>query len=136
MSYLPAPGALNWNHNEERTLQMEREVYAKLLPLGNPNTAKRFADFELILEDFNRIQEHEGNGYEPDSPSNSRKIRLLQQTLNVWGVDVKWAGPTQSPEYIYSTEDGAHNRNQYLCDQQGNALDQRQYAGTILPRCR
>jgi RHS repeat-associated protein len=135
-SYLPAPGALNWNHNEERTLQMEREVYAKLVPLGNPSTAKRFADFELILEDFNRIQEHEGNGYDPDSPSSSRKIQLLQQTLSVWGIDVKWAGPTQSTEYIYSTEDGAHNRNQYLCDRQGNALDQKQYAGTILPSCR
>jgi RHS repeat-associated protein len=134
-SYLPASGAFNWNHNEERTLQMEREVYAKLLTLGQSNNAKRFGDFQLILEDFNHIPEHEHSGYEPESPASSRKILLLQQTLEQWGIQVNWAGPAASRTYIYDKNQGAANRNRYLCDTNHHKLDQRQYAGTILPTC-
>ncbi len=128
-------GSFNWNHNEERTLQMEREVYAKLRALGDPSKAKRFADFEMILAEFNDIPEHEGEGFIPAAPSTSRKLLLLQQTLAVWGIQVNWAGPGATTQYTYNEVLGERNRNTHLCDANGNALDQKKYQGTILPSC-
>lgn len=104
--------------------------------MGAPSKAKKFSDVEMILEEFNVIEEHEGNKYDPDSPSSSRKIQLLQQTLEVWGINVGWAGANRNEGYLYSISDDRDNRNKYLCDKQGNALDQKKYAGTLLPTCR
>jgi len=134
-SAIPGNGTFNWNHNEERTLQMEREVYAKLLAFGNGSNARRFADFEMILEEFNDIPEHEGKGFIPTAPSTSRKLLLLQQTLEQWGIVVNWAGPNATTQYTYNDALGERNRNTHLCDANGNALDQKKYQGTILPSC-
>ncbi len=132
----------NWKHNEARTLQMEFEVYKKLTALGNPGKAIPFAEFSAVLANFNSIREHEGRGgnYEETRPQDSEKIRLLQRTLDIWvkqgriASGVNWTG-TGRQTYVYSVERGAANRNEYLCDIEGNALDQKKYAGTILPRC-
>jgi RHS repeat-associated protein len=134
----------HWNHNEERTLQMEQEVYAKLTAWGDPSKAIPFDEFKTKLEEFNATHEHEGaggNGYDEIDPSGSNKIKLLQQILNQWvstgriESGVNWTGDgTQT--YTFDVAEGKRNRNKFLCDADGYALDQRKYEGTILPECR
>ena len=135
-SPIPVPGAFHWDTNEARTLQMEREVYAKLVALAPPGSISRpFSDLEDVLRAFNDTPEHEGHGYAPGAEQNSKKIKLLQATLNSWSVTgVNWTGPGEFTAR-YSEEDGAANRNKFLCAANGNALDQRVYVGTILPIC-
>ena len=130
------PGGFNWNTNEARTLQMERELYVKLQTLRQPGSiARPFSELEGVLRAFNGIHEHEGSGYEPGEEEHSEKIRLLQGTLNSWGVTgVNWTG-AGAPTNRYSQADGAANRNKFLCTANGSALDQTQYQGTILPIC-
>lgn len=50
-------------------------------------------------------------------------------------INLGWAGANRNDDYVYNPLDGKNNRNSYLCDKQGNALDQRKYAGTLLPTC-
>ena len=132
------PWAPAWNTNEARTLQAEREIYAKLLGLSSgAGTVRPLGEFESVLSAFNAINEHEGSGggYDKIDPVNSRKIKLLQAQLTAWGVTgVNWTNEG-TPAGRYSESDGAANRNKFLCDANGNALVQTQYAGTILPAC-
>ena len=135
-------GVYNWKYNEARTIQMEFEVYNKLTALGAPGKAIPFVEFAAVLANFNCIREHEGRGggYEETRPQDSEKIRLLQRTLDIWVKQgrikggVNWTG-TGRQTYVFDVERGAENRNKYLCDAKGNALDQKKYAGTILPKC-
>jgi RHS repeat-associated protein len=132
-SAIPLPGAMNWNHNEERTLQMEKEVLAKLAAFrAQEGTAHSFSDIEALLKKFNAIAENEGDGYDPEHPKTSEKIKLLQGQLTAWGIEgVDWL--SDNSETIYDSGKGKDNRNRFLCDQDGKPLDQVKYAGTILP---
>lgn len=134
-SPIPFPNAFHWDNNEARTLQMEREVYDKLSLLGT-GPKRPFSEIESVLRAFNGTKEHEGRGYEPGHEQDSEKIKLLQATLNSWGVTgINWTDPTKPYEGRYSTGDGEANRNKFLCDTNGNPLDQKLYEGTILPKC-
>ncbi|QNA99625.1 DUF6765 family protein [Massilia sp. Se16.2.3] len=138
---LGGPGGFNWDSNEARTLQMEREMYVRMKNIGGTGAAKTLfdADFESFLKEFNDIHEHEGafgNGYNKLNPAESDKIQLLQSKLNEWGVtEVNWTNPGAPYKGVYSKTDGLANRNKYLCDANGHALDQKLYQGTILPTC-
>ena len=135
-SMIPFPNAFHWDHNEDRTFAMESEVYTKLAGLGGTGTVHSFDSIKTVLQQFNAIDEHEGHGYEPGDEQDSEKIKLLQATLNSWGVTgVNWTDTTQQITGRYSKSDGAANRNKYLCDKDGNPLSQISYSGTILPAC-
>ncbi len=134
LSSIPGYGSFNWNHNEDRTLQMEREVFDKLVQWRAPGGAVRtFADIEDVLKSFNATPEHEGQGYDPKDPSGSEKIKFLQAELNQWGVkEVDWISPT-GVKGGYDEIKAKANRDKFLCDDNGMKLDQKVYAGTILP---
>lgn len=130
----------NWQLNEARTLEMEKRMYALFAEIGGTGAVHPLSEIEKLLEDFNKIPEHEDEDdhtakYQKTAPGTSRKIQLLQSKLNEWGItEVNWTnpGPTKG---IYSADAGAANRNKFLCDANNNALDQRLYQGTILPLC-
>ncbi|MYN08012.1 DUF6765 family protein [Pseudoduganella aquatica] len=133
-SAIPLPGAMNWNHNEERTLQMEKEVLAKLAAWKSPETkAHSFSEIESLLKQFNATEEHEGSGYDPENPRLSSKIKLLAAKLTEWGIEgLNWTSSADD-EGVYSKELGEKNRAKFLCGSDGKPLDQIKYAGTILP---
>ncbi|MFC5475459.1 DUF6765 family protein [Paraherbaspirillum soli] len=136
---LPFPGAFNWNHNEERTLEAEKEVFNKLTGLGDPSKAQKWSDIEQKLKDYNAIPEHEGHGFEPKNPSTSTKIQMLQSILQSWDTtrpdlkDINLSDPNKPNFMGYLASKGEENRMQYLCDKDGKPLSQTLYAGTILP---
>ncbi|WP_211452381.1 hypothetical protein [Collimonas antrihumi] len=135
-SALPFPGALDWNHNEDRTLEMEKEVFNKLLTMTGSTDAKKFSDIEDTLKNFNKTPENEGDGYDRDKPTDSKKIQLLQGKLKELKIDgVNWTDQSMPLEGVYAVSDGADNRTKFLCDKDGNALNQKLYPGTILPKC-
>jgi len=86
-------------------------------------------DFEELLSNFNELNEHENNGYEKANPGSSAKIQLLQARLNEWFGD---GVIDLENEYAYSVDQGASNRNDYLCSN-GQPLSQSDFEGTILP---
>ncbi|MFZ6688627.1 DUF6765 family protein [Undibacterium sp. SXout11W] len=138
---LPFPGGLNWNHNEERTLEAEKEVFEKLKSFGDSSKTKNIVDIEQTLKDFNAIPENEGDGFDPKNPSTSKKIALLQSILQGWSdlnprlKDINLSKP-DSPNFIgYDENKGAENRNRNLCNKDGSTLNQKMYEGTILPTC-
>lgn len=126
----------NWNVNEDRTYQMELEVFAKMFQWSNGedviSSGKITADeFTKLLKEFNAIKEHEKNGYDKENPGSSEKIQLLQKHID------KWFGEgaislTNLDAYGYTAEAGAKNRMNSLCNN-GKPLDQKVYVGTILP---
>jgi len=132
------PGGFNWDSNEARTLQMEKEMYARLVNLGGTGTVRPFDDsLEALLKKFNDLPEHEGKGYNKLNPSASEKIQLLQTELVKWGVtEVNWTNTGAPLNGVYTKEAGLDNRNTYLCGADGHALDQKLYQGTILPTCK
>jgi RHS repeat-associated protein len=140
---IPVSGGFNWNHNEQRTLEAEKEVLTRLEKLGDPKKSHSGPDMEKILKEFNAIKENEGdNKYDPLDPSRSEKIKLLEKTIQAWSKDdpslanINLTNNTKPDFKGYSVVDGGKNRNKYLCDTKGKALDQKEYAGTILPSCK
>ena len=111
-----------WVYNELRTLQMEREAFARLLVYSakqfiNPNTGRAVTITDLagdgslssdgILQRFNREQDVLG------------KIMILDEALQQFGL-----GPIPA----YDMRCAQAKRNEYL-----GGLVQDQYPGTILP---
>lgn len=131
---LPVPGAFNWNTNEARTLEAEREVFAKMEAWADPNNAKKVSDIEQILRNFNSIHESEGNGESTEERQRgySNKINLLQSALKDLGyadIDI-----IQGGLYSFNTGVASDNRKANLHDKNGGKLDQKLYQGTILPQ--
>ena len=75
---------LNWTVNEARTLQMERDLHARLLRFGNPDDAVPFEMIEPALREFNAIHEWQQHG-KPDEESFPEKIGLLEEELRALG---------------------------------------------------
>jgi len=58
---ISTPKGSAWNTNEARTLQAEKEVFAKMSPWADPSKGRSFADIEQTLKAFNAIHESEGD---------------------------------------------------------------------------
>ncbi|MCS0581071.1 DUF6531 domain-containing protein [Massilia pinisoli] len=124
-----------WLVRSDRTLEMEKEVFEKLSALPHSGTAQTWAKVEEKVRQFNAITEHEG-----DEHHFRRKLALLTSTLSQWQytahdangntreIDLRAGGLDQ-----YSASIGNTNRENNLCDQNGNRLRQEDYPGTILP---
>ena len=133
-SWIPGSGHYNWNTNEDRTLQAEKEVLAKLAAWGDSSKALSFDKIEDILKAFNAIHETEAGGEttEERQKGYATKIDLLQSALNAMGykgIDITRAGAQSFDE-----TDASNNRNTYLRDNKNNPLNQELYQGTILPK--
>lgn len=134
VSLILSPGHFIWDNNEKRTLQAEREVFAKLTEWGDPSKAVNFADIEKTLKDFNGIRQSEGSGEttEERQLGYTKKIQLLQTALD--GLSDKNIDITKSSEYGFQTRQADDNRKNYLRDENGKYLDQKSYSGTIIPK--
>jgi RHS repeat-associated protein len=130
----PRGGGSVWSTNEARTLEAEKEVFAKMSAWADPSKAKKIEDIEKTLKDFNKIQESEGDGETTEERQRGypTKIGLLQSALKklgYTGIDI-----TQAGQKSFNTQTAAQNRTTYLHDKNGKALDQKLYRGTILPK--
>jgi len=131
---ISAPKGSAWNTNEARTLQAEKEAFAKMSAWADPSKARSFADIEQTLKAFNAIHESEGDGKttEERQLGYPKKIQALQNALKrlgYTGIDI-----TQSGRQSFNTEKATGNRASYLRDRDKKNLDQLTYSGTILPR--
>lgn len=127
-------GAGYWGTNEDRTLEAEKEVFAKFAAWGDPSKAKNFAAIEGILKSFNATAEHEKDGTTTEERQRGypQKIQILQTALDNLGYTS--INITQSGAQSFKTQNAADKRNEYLHDKNGRPLDQTKYGGTILPR--
>jgi len=125
----------NWTTNEARTLEAEKEVFAKMSAWKSPTAiAKTFDQIEDTLKAFNRIPQSEASGAttEERQKGYSEKILMLQLALIKIGyenIDI-----TQSGAQSFKTGDAANNRADFLRNKDKKLLDQKLYQGTILPR--
>ena len=134
----------DYNTNQARTLQMEREVFNKFKNFGGDlskniltrETNKIPQEFlDEVLMRFNAIQENDDNT-DHFAPGNSVKINYLQAMLEIFGFkvnltdNVTLAGKASFMGYYQS--EGAKRRNLNLCPN-GKPLKQTDYPGTILP---
>jgi RHS repeat-associated protein len=115
----------DWLQNEDRTLEMQREVYALLKGTWNGKNEREshsFSDIEDLLKNFNKTVENSQNTNNFDSSvaDHREKVSMLNTRLNSWGydfvaengasteLDLRKAGQGQ-----YSAGVGASNRNNY-----------------------
>jgi RHS repeat-associated protein len=93
----------HWNTNEDRTLEMEREVFAELISLkgglNKPNRGadprdasfyRRFSTIEPFLREFNSTQANEdtkdaATSHDPNRPNFASKVLKLQSALEQLG---------------------------------------------------
>lgn len=133
---IAAIGAIgNWDQNEARTLQMEREVFEKFLGfntgLRDPSRAVTWEQIEPYLRSFNATQAHEPDPNDPDDPMRAQfnaKIEQLNVALTLLGYGQMGLAPGQV--YGYNRDEAAANRDVYLRPLIPNAAD---YPGVILP---
>ena len=121
---------VNYNTREARTLEMEKEVFAKMEAFKAPTSkAVSLSQLEPILKQFNAIKES-GTDF-------GDKIKKLNDALKQFGI----TQPNGQAIDLTNPESGAYklnqaekNRNQFLCDKNGKRLNQTDYQGTILPK--
>jgi len=78
---------VDWNVNEDRTLQMERDLHALLSKFGNPRDAVPFEMIEDTLREFNATQEWQRHG-QADAVSFPRKLEMLEMELELIGYEI------------------------------------------------
>jgi len=127
----------SWTVNEDRTLEMELEVFHRLQAYGGNQTNSTVNEIDLvpILKEFNRTHEtgdttHE-YGLTGGSIGASAKITLLNNTLKDWGFTGQ--NLLDKSQQGYNVDTAAGNRNQYLCTASGARFTTSEYPGTILP---
>ncbi len=122
----------SWTVNEDRTFEMELEVFRKLQGYGDSGKAMDEIALVSVLKEFNAIQENDGNtgDFNPGN-ANNKKITLLNKTLADWGfTGLDLSDPEK---HGYNVGKGAQNRENHLCDKDNVRLIQANYPGTILP---
>jgi RHS repeat-associated protein len=143
-------GGTNWDNNETRTLEMEKEVFAKMAEFADPkknvvlNGTVSETAFYAVLKAFNSINENNGNtsefGDDKGNPltgsgkaiAESLKLQMLQNALKNMGFDINLIYPN-APNFMgYIKQLGKTNRIDNLCVN-GMHLKQTDYSGTILP---
>jgi RHS repeat-associated protein len=135
----------DWNVNESRTLEMEKEVFAILQGYGDPGKAKDFSEILPTLVKFNAFKaDEEGSWSDEDGkvPSIYDKIAILNQALvdlGYTGYDLRWwngAPGTKDtrPANSYSEDEAKQHRENYLLNADRTPLNQADFPGTILPK--
>jgi RHS repeat-associated protein len=125
------PALVHYQTREARTLQMEKEVFAKLEAFKAPGgKAVSLSQLEPILRQFNAIKEDHGTGF-------GKKFNKLNDALKQFGI----TQPNGQAINLAKKEAGAYdvsqarkNRNEFMCDKDGKRLNQADYQGTILPK--
>jgi hypothetical protein len=125
-----------WSVREARTLKMEEDVFAEIqrAGFGAAGRVKTWAEVRPVVEQFNRIMEHEGDNF-----NFVEKLDLLNSTLASWGYTAMNSDGTARAINLggsvdaYDAHEGAVNRNKNLCDQSGNRLPQGAGVGAIMP---
>jgi RHS repeat-associated protein len=111
-----------WLNNESRTLQMEKEVFAKMQAYTNPkNQQYSWSAIAYTMKTFNEFKASDS------SPDFNDKIAILNKglkTLGYAGIDLSLGGVDGYDEQL-----GAKNRGDAL-----NNLKPTDYIGTILPQ--
>lgn len=127
---------LVWRVNEDRTFQMQQDVYHQLLAYGNSEMAVPINVFQDALRQFNATQENDRTGFQ-------RKLEILDQVLAQNGVTVMNNGRLQGARFlparssvregeetvVYSESRADASRGNNLCGQRY------QSQGTIRPNC-
>ncbi|PHV04082.1 hypothetical protein CSQ96_27605 [Janthinobacterium sp. BJB412] len=118
------PGDGLWANNESRTLEMEKEVFAKLKTFSNPaNHQESSLDtIAYTLKTFNATHAQFGSANFPE------KIAILNSALKYLGyqgIDIAYGTGADA----YNTSDARKNREDAL-----NKLKPADYVGTILPQ--
>ncbi|HJW55774.1 MAG TPA: DUF6765 family protein [Burkholderiaceae bacterium] len=129
-------GPLSWHVRAERTLKMEEEVFDQLKNLYGDNTkARSWEEVKVVVEQFNKFKESEG-----DEKNFTKKFNLLNETLNQIGWEYKAINADGTMRDIdlfiedkYDKNRAATNRDKYLCDKNNTRLRPMDYPGTILP---
>ncbi|EUJ09340.1 RHS repeat-associated core domain [Methylophilaceae bacterium 11] len=138
-----------WQSNEDRTLQMEMEVFQQMNQFAVAgNLTKDWQDLISVMEQFNATAQHEDGHDNPQDfasdPSKGvavGKLDLLNAKLAEWGFKnadgseinlLNQAEGDPSANGFIENEAKA-NRNNFLCDASGQRLKQTNYPGTILP---
>ncbi|MES2205904.1 MAG: hypothetical protein V4525_03795 [Pseudomonadota bacterium] len=112
---------LIWKYNENRTIEMEKEVYEKIKSEFNLKNAPTFNTFQSDLEKFNAIRENEGSEgslFKGLSEKPSEKINLLNNILKKYHL-------VTIPTYNVST--ACKNRKLIL-----QGLNNKNFPGVIL----
>ncbi|MFZ6864508.1 DUF6765 family protein, partial [Undibacterium sp. Ji67W] len=133
-------GCYNWNNNAARTLEMEKEVFAKLQKFGDSSKARSWEEVSVIANEFNHIEERE-----EDKKDFEKKFKKLNDALAAWdyqavnkdqskrAIDLSISDPKNLGKDRYDRTEAEANRNKNLCDKDGKRLKQDDYPGTILP---
>jgi RHS repeat-associated protein len=142
---------MNWQYNEARTLEMEHEVFDKMLALsGTKTNSHSWCDIEPLLRRFNAKKENGQNTAAYTGPSD--KVQMLNDFLsdpNGWNL--KFVGMDGKDETLnlttkagggYNSSLGDKNRNDFLRyndsagqHKAGDKFDKKDknFEGTILP---
>ncbi|MEZ5652496.1 MAG: DUF6765 family protein [Burkholderiaceae bacterium] len=111
----------DWNVNEDRTLQMERDLHALLSRFGDANQAVPFEMIEDVLRDFNATREWDREGIN-HAESFPGKLSILEGELEALGYQVDsstvrfLSGPNGEPATAqYNRQRAIDNRNSALC---------------------
>jgi len=133
-------GCYNWNNNAARTLEMEKEVFAKLQKFGDSSKARSWEEVSVIANEFNHIEEREEDG-----KNFKDKFKKLNDALAAWqylavnedkstrAIDLSISDKKNLGKDRYDRTEAEANRNKNLCDKDGKRLKQDDYPGTILP---
>lgn len=137
LGVVPLPLSMGtWFVREERTLQMEREVFENFKRDFNTSGLNvkgqnlTFDYIKPILEAFNDTKESDGDGYEKDKPGDSKKIEILKSLIDSWNVDANIYDVDEG--YGYNKTVAEANRKKLLC-KDNKPIDQDLVPGVILP---
>jgi RHS repeat-associated protein len=110
-----------WGENYDRTIQMEKEVLAKMSAFSNPKNHKlSWKTIEYTMEQFTKFEAT------ADSSGFSEKIQILNDALKAHKFDVDLS---PKGEHAFKKALAERNRDKFLM-----TLDPEEYVGTILPR--
>lgn len=139
-----------WDTREARTLEMEKEVFAKIGSTFSSTPKIGMSSLEGILKEFNSIQENDmqtGNGDKTDIKNGNGKFYQKLTILNKALAAMKITRPDGKPiDFLVTAKsdgegydpdhpiEACKNRDAYLRDKDGNYLDPAKFVGTILPK--
>ena len=111
----------DWLENENRTLQMEHEVFDMLKTQWGTGVgpAVTWSDIEPLMKEFNGKKENSSNTDDFTGPS--KKVDLLNEKLKAWSLEFVGIDGKSTPLNLtvagkgqYKVEKGAENRENFL----------------------
>lgn len=121
------PGLGFWNTNEARTLEMEKEVYAKITASASPKGSQ--ASISAILKTLNDF-----NSYHADE-DNKEKLKIKIAILNKSLATLGYEGIDMTYSLVDASGENGYNKTLAMQNRAANLIKLRpeNYIGTILP---